>query len=140
MRDKKVIILIVVLVLGGISLIYGITASPKGKTKAVYTNEDRAPADLRRAPAQTAASTHRRAKKSKFASWKRSPFVPSGSPASPVLVLNGIMWDKTSPTAMIGDTIVKKGDKIGGNTVIEITPDKVVLNDGTKDIGLRLSQ
>ena len=41
---------------------------------------------------------------------------------------------------MIGDSIVGKGDKIDGNTVIEVEKEKVILNDGTKDFELKLEK
>jgi len=50
------------------------------------------------------------------------------------------MWNKTNPTAMIGDVIVKRGDKLGANTVVEINPDSIILNDGTKDFELKLKE
>jgi len=50
------------------------------------------------------------------------------------------MWSEKNPGAMINDTIVKNGDRIGDNTVIEIRQDKVILSDGTKDFELKLKE
>lgn len=54
------------------------------------------------------------------------------------LCLKGIVWDDEMPTAIINDTIVGKGDKIGGSIVIKIEPDKVILNDGKIDFNLAI--
>jgi hypothetical protein len=41
------------------------------------------------------------------------------------LVVAGIVYSQDSPTAVIGTTIVRKGDKIMGATVVKINPDSV---------------
>ena len=56
------------------------------------------------------------------------------------LSLNGIIASGKTFKAMIGDSIVGKGDKISGNTVLEVQKDKVILNDGTKDFELKIEQ
>lgn len=52
------------------------------------------------------------------------------------LCLKGIVWDDQKPSAIINDTIVGKGDKIGDSIVIKIEPGRVVLNDGAVDFDL----
>ena len=54
--------------------------------------------------------------------------------------MNGIIWNKTKPKAMIGDAIVVKGDTIGANKVVDIQPNRVILNDGTKDFELKIEK
>ena len=137
MQDKKVLALIILTVLAVISLIYGVTAPPKGRARSAAVIETRFAAP---APgAQGAISTRRRAKRSRFREWKRNPFVKvQAAPVITELKLNGIIWNKTNPKAMIGDAIVVKGDTVGINKVIDIQPDKVILNDGTKDFELTL--
>ena len=56
------------------------------------------------------------------------------------LSLNGIIWDKKNPKAMLGDAFVKKGDTVGGNKVVDIKKDRVILNDGSKDFELNLEK
>ena len=41
---------------------------------------------------------------------------------------------------MIGEAIVAKGGKVEGNTIVDIKPDRVILNDGTKNFELKLEQ
>ncbi len=141
MQDKKVVALIILTVLAVISLIYGVTASPKGRAKntVVAVIESRSAA----APqgAANVVSTGRRAKRSRFKEWKRNPFI-TGLTASTVtkLTLNGIIWNKTKPKAMIGDAIVAKGDTVGADKVVDIQPDRVILNDGTKDFELKIEK
>jgi hypothetical protein len=54
------------------------------------------------------------------------------------LSLGGIIWDSASPKALINDEIVQPGYMIGQYTVKEIKQDRVILNDGNKDIELTL--
>lgn len=135
MQDKKIVALIVLAILAVFSIIYGITAKPGARTAdtAVFTPE-------KASPKEGALSVERRAKRSQFNSWKRSPFVSGGTSTSSNLVLSGIIWNKDRPKAMIGDAIVVKGSKIEGNTVVNIKPDRVILNDGTKDFELKLEK
>ncbi len=140
MQDKKVIALIVLTVLAVASLIYGVTASPKGRAKSAA-----AKGQVVATPSQSGASaalpTARRAKRSQYKTWKRSPFVSGQASSSPSeLTLTGIIWNKSKPKAMIGDAIVSKGDTIGENKVIDIQPNKVILNDGTKDFELQIEK
>ena len=140
MQNKKVVALIVLAVLALISLIYGITASSKGRVKSAAAAERQAAIALPE-DAKNVVSTERRARRSQFKTWKRNPFA-SGLTASTTteLTLNGIIWNKTKPKAMIGDAIVVKGDTIGANKVVDIQPDRVILNDGTKDFELKIEK
>jgi hypothetical protein len=74
---------------------------------------------------------------------KRDPFIlgpvisteeisPSG------LSITGILWDRENPIAIINDNIVRIGDKIGTNNVVDIKQDSVILNDGIKNFELNL--
>lgn len=140
MQDKKVVALIVLTVLAVISLIYGVMAPPKGRVRSAAPVERQFAAT----PPQnvkSVISTDRRAKRSQFNAWKRNPFTAgqAGSVAT-ALTLNGIIWSKTTPKAMIGDVMVVKGDTIGDNKVVDIRPDKVILNDGTKDFELTMER
>ena len=48
------------------------------------------------------------------------------------------MWDKEKPIAIINGEIIKVGDNVGGNIVVDIKQDRVILNDGAKDFELKL--
>ncbi len=76
-------------------------------------------------------------KKSSYADWGRDPFVFS-TETSQELVLGGIVWDPGQPAAIISGEIVVKGGAVGSYVVVEIQQDRVILNDGEKDIELRL--
>jgi hypothetical protein len=39
---------------------------------------------------------------------------------------------------VINHKVVKKGDKAGKNTVVEIKGDRVILNDGSEDFEIKL--
>lgn len=73
---------------------------------------------------------------------KRNPFAPapiiSTESAAPTIQLNGIIWDKVNPTAIINGDIVKVGSKVGDNIVVAITPNSVTLNDGNREYKLQL--
>jgi type II secretory pathway component PulC len=135
MQNKKVTVLIILSIFAVISLIHGITARPK--TRAAQQN---IAAGKKLMAPQGGFSVERRATRSKFTSWKRSPFVPSGTPASPNLVLSGIIWNNIKPKAMINDMILTKGDSVGENRIIDIKPDRVILNDGTKNFELKMGK
>lgn len=125
MADKKVIILCVLAVLAIGSLSYGILTPAKGKSGRVI-------------PGRTVTETTtlinlekldfipRRALKSSHASWGKDPFVLSSEKSSGI-VLNGILFDKLMPAAIINSQVVKVGDIIGEYTVVDITPEKVIL-------------
>ncbi|OGX08684.1 MAG: hypothetical protein A2Z88_11505 [Omnitrophica WOR_2 bacterium GWA2_47_8] len=75
--------------------------------------------------------------------FKRDPFskVPIVSEDKPaVLYLKGIMQDGPNYIAIINDDIVSIGAKVGGNTVVEILKDRVILNDGTNNFELRIEE
>ena len=135
MQDKRFLTLIVLSIFAVISLIYGITAHPKGRAKKAAISQA---GNL--TPIKVYVAAERRAKRSKFKSWKRNPFVPVGVPASSNLILSGIIWNKEKPKAVIGDALVSKGDKISGNTVLDIQQDRVILTDGAKDFELKLAK
>lgn len=75
---------------------------------------------------------------------KRDPFnaVPiisiQRSSSSPHL--NGILWDKNSPMAIINNVVVKIGDRVSDKVVIDIKQNEVILSDGARNIELRLGE
>lgn len=65
---------------------------------------------------------------------KRDPFS-----AAPIVIekdtqsgvaLSGILWDKDKPMAIIEGQIVRVGQHVGNQTVMEIKRDRVILSDG----------
>ena len=78
-------------------------------------------------------------KKSSYPDWGRNPFVFSAA-VSQDLVLGGILWDVNRPAAIIGGEIVAKGGSAGPYVVVDIQQDRVILNDGKKDLELRLEK
>jgi len=73
--------------------------------------------------------------------WGRCPFsgkiytVEKGEAVD--LNLSGIIWDEERPLALINNRVVGIGDKIGISTVVDITQDRVILNDGRKNFHLK---
>lgn len=151
MQNKKLVVLIILGIAAVFSLIYGITASPKGKGARAAK-----PAITREAetiqPVKKLLLKERHAVKTKFKSWGRNPFIQKKIqeeiqekiqekppvPESLKLTLNGIMWNEKTPRVFINNTILSKGDKIGKNTIVDIKQNSVILNDGTKDFEIRL--
>jgi len=153
-QNKKKVMALIVLSIGAvISLTYGILASSKGKPRTSPAHEaiqqEKAPSAGVFIPAK------RHAKRSEFASWGRSPFVPPTVPKetkaealvpqivpketkAEVLNLSGIMWHKKNPQALINGAIVGIGGRVGKNTVVNITRESVILNDGARNFRLRL--
>lgn len=79
----------------------------------------------------------------KGAAWGRDPFAAETSLREAEwtisdLSLEGIMWDEKEPYAIINGEVVKKGDKIGKTTVVQIQKDSVIVSDGTEKSILRL--
>lgn len=75
--------------------------------------------------------------------WGRDPFamkisLQETSWGLSDLKLEGIMWDEKNPCAIINGEVVKKDDKLGKNTVVQIEKDGVIISDGTKRYILRL--
>jgi hypothetical protein len=135
MENNKVTLVIILGIAAVFSLYYGITSAPKGKS--ILPPEEIAvyPAGGNLLPG-IAVPAKRQAKKTEFKAWGRNPFLPGSAAA--VLDLSGILWDEEAPKAIISGNIVAVGDKVEGNTVVDIRPDRVILNDGNKTIELKL--
>jgi hypothetical protein len=81
---------------------------------------------------------------SKSVELKRDPFV-----ASPIvsetslhseISLTGILWDKLKPLAIIDGNVVRKGQRVGNKTIMDIKQDRVILSDGQIISEIRLGQ
>ena len=84
-------------------------------------------------------------KRTDYKDWGKNPFsVSKAASASAVgsqgARLGGIIYDANDVCALINDELVHRGDSVGGKKVVEIHRDRVILNDGTKDIELRLEE
>ena len=133
----------------GIFTVKGWDAYPESKDAALKL-KSRLTLELYLVDAQKNASTppvaelaapQRTAKKSRSENWGSNPFVPkkAASPeALPGLVLNGILYDKTRPAAILNDRIVKTGDEVGPYKVVAINPEEVLVSDGSSEAHLRL--
>ena len=136
MKNKKIIISGVLSVAAVFSLLYGILTPPKVRRRGLPE-----PADVQKKEAAITAKRiifpMRETKRSNYSSWGRNPFSES---ISKPIILTGIIWDNIAPQAVINSEIVKTGDEIYGNTVIEIKRNSVILSDGTKDFELELGQ
>lgn len=136
MKNKKIIISVILSVAAVFSLLYGTLTPSKIRYKrasqlADVQEKEAAPA------AKRIISPARQAKRSNYSSWGRNPFSES---VSKPITLTGIIWDNIVPQAVINSEIVKTGDKISGNTVVEIKRNSVILSDGTKNFELELEQ
>ena len=149
MKNKRVIIVVILGMGALISLIYGIVAPTKSGKTAPPTSvvRPRSPQEALSAnevalPPGRVIPSKRHAAKTNFNFWGRNPFAPEQAPveAAAKLVLNGIMWDEKRPLAIIDNEVVGIGSKIGEHTVKDIKKDSVTLNDGANDLELRLAQ
>ena len=84
----------------------------------------------------------RQAARTAYKEWGRNPFSVSRAAAPGVtgMQLGGIIYDGKQAYALINDQIIHVGERIGENKVTEIKQDRVILNDGSKDIELKLEQ
>lgn len=144
MQNKKMVVLIVLGLLAFVSLIYGVFSGSGHRTSTSFHN---AVIDINTKDSSSLSenfsSVARRAKRTQYRSWKRSPFIPKGVPGAPhsKFALNGILASGKELKAMLGDAIVGKGDRVDATTtVVEVRKDRIILNDGTKDYELKLEQ
>ena len=74
--------------------------------------------------------------------WGDSPFlaerggpktVVTGEtgPGEELFVLQGILWDPKSPSAILNDHVVSAGEHLGRWQVLEVHKDRVVISDGS---------
>jgi len=139
LHHKKLLLLIVLSIIAVFSLFYGIF-NPSRTKRNLLTKDTGFQKTI--VTEKGIIFLTRRAKRSDYSYWGRNPFSISGARIMRlgVLTINGVLWDKKNPLAIINERIVKIGDKIDGNTVVGIEQDRVILNDGSKDIELLLGQ
>lgn len=71
-------------------------------------------------------------------SKKGSEAAAAGSPGGSY-ILNGILWDPKTPSAIINNRLVSRGDHLAEWEVTEIQKDHVILSDGSETKILRAS-
>ena len=142
MKNRKLVILWVLVPLAAISLIYGVVSPGKKGGKRV------SPAATASGPAEPAtpvpALSQRHPKKGSQTLWGRNPFVPPQVSLQGIsekgLILHGILWEEAAPRAVINGRIVRAGDRIQGYHVVKIEKDRVTLTDGTTAFELKLGR
>lgn len=84
----------------------------------------------------------RRVARTEAKDWGRNPFTASGVSESGIsgLQLGGIISDAGGRYALINEQIARDGDTVGAYKVVRINEDGVIVNDGNKDIELKLEQ
>jgi len=137
-KNKKLIVSIIVGGIAVLGMVFGVVVS-RGSGNSWSDKTGNSLSTGSKLPGKN-IQTKRRAKKTEFTSWKRSPFISQEVIAAPdvKVVLKGVVWHNENPKALLNDEIMGIGEKIGGYTVVEITEDSVLLNDGTKDLRLKM--
>lgn len=137
-KDKSLKILLPILVVLGV-LVWGRAFRRLGSAPRVNSPADAPDVSFAGAQADPSGTVSLSPRgKSAFEGWGRNPFVIPSSGGPQRFILNGIVWDAARPSAIINGEIVEKGGRIGPCIVLDIKPDKVFLNDGTRDLELRL--
>jgi len=141
MQNKKIIVLIILGIIAVISLFYGMFTPSKAR-RNIILKQTSTPQGLTVTTERGIVYLNRNAKKTAYSSWSRDPFSATSTPVKGYggPTLDGIMWDKEKPMAIINNNILKIGDKIDGNTIVEIKQDRVILSDGSKNIELLLGR
>lgn len=80
------------------------------------------------------AGTREKARTS-YAEWGRNPFTLVQDPEA--LIIEGIVWDRENPKAIINGDILGIGDPVGPNVIADIKQNSVILRGETGDIELR---
>lgn len=134
MQNKKLIVLVVLGVLAIFSLFHGIFTSSKTR-RPPQARESDIQAERKVPMTEKPILTQRVTKRTNYSSWGRNPFTlqETSFKAFKGLILDGIMWEKEKPLAIINNDIVKIGDNVSGNIVVDIKQDRVILNDGAKN-------
>ena len=139
MRNSKVVLLIGLSVLAVLSLLYGILApspSRRGASSAPSASEPLPPSS------EDFMFLERSARRSTMVGSSRNPFLAERVAIEKAggLTLRGIVWDEQNPKAVINDRIVGSGETVAGRKVVKIEQTRVILNDGTNEVELKLGQ
>jgi len=78
--------------------------------------------------------------RARLLAWRRNPFTRGAALGElSGLQLSGILWDPTAPIAVINGQTVGVGQDVDGYQVVDISPDRVSLTDGTQTFQLTIS-
>ena len=141
MNREKVLKIIGPFLIGILVLVWGRALKGTGPQRSSDQSRDIAAiaGSGGRAPAFVTPGMSGQPRKSFYSDWGRNPFAFS-SAVSQDFILGGILWDVNKPAAIISGEVVVKGDSVGSYVVVEVQPDRVILNDGKKDTELRLDK
>ena len=79
---------------------------------------------------------NRKKARTTYAEWGQNPFMLKRAPKE--LYIEGIMWDKNNPKAIINGIIVGAGDVVEGKTIIEVKANSVIIRgDDGKEFELK---
>ena len=142
--EKKKILLISLGAVAALIFLRGMMALSAAKHKSSESTNHSSAED----PSKSVASSEismRLPRQREGVAYGRNPFthVEVSTPMAPsanAYILNGIMWDNRSPQAIINNQIVGRGGRIGRDTVVDILPNKVILNDGERDLVLEVDE
>ena len=121
-------------------------SKPKAIAQAAASSAPAAaPVSLNISPHATAEKKAEPAAQDELSGGDRDPFAPINAQGGPAgisgLNLTGITTTGSGKIiAIINETMVSSGDKIGEFTVVNITADKVVLKDSKQEVDLKLEQ
>ncbi len=134
MADRKKIVLAVLAALSVFVWLRGLGVFSKNKQTKTIFNKETKDSLLNPQPRQGA--------RTEYKDYKRNPFLAASASQSQAsgLQLGGIISDDKQLYALINDQIVHIGDTIDANKVVDIKENIVILNDGTKDIKLKLEE
>ncbi len=119
-----------------------IAAPPAAPPAAQPATEAPTAAALPAAGAADAAPALRQRQREQAArwTWSRDPFTRGPAVVGVAgLTLTGIIWDQTSPLAIVNGEVLRPGQEIEGYRLLQIQPDRVWLSDGDQLFQLLLS-
>ncbi len=134
-KEKTLKIVLPILILAA-AMVWGRALLPAKKNVIELPPSFRPALEHTVTPVERAGVASRQSKSS-YEDWGRNPFMSSLA-VSQGPTLDGILWDANNPVAVINGEIAGKGDSVGPYVVVEVRPESVLLNDGEKDIELRL--
>jgi hypothetical protein len=134
-KKKKIIILIILTVIAVFSIRRNMGTTARGPGAADHER------GALRAEIGDLSSAARDMKRSELESFGRNPFKPASiAKAATRLVLSGILWDSSRPSAIINGEIAEVGTEVSGSKIVKITRHSVTLHDGKKYITLTIEE
>jgi len=142
------VIVLLALVTGfGIRALFSKIASMDKERRSKSSTMAKQKRDTGKVALPIAAATVERAKEAPKEVPKEAPLAAASSGQAnqaPTFVLNGIMYIRENPKAIINGMVVKEGDVVSGATVTYISENNVLLkynnNDNQVEVALRLKE